>query len=357
IKQNPSGFRSVDEFCQQIPVSIENLFHVAFHIRNLKRHTIDQLLDNEEKMLLANRNRPGGVQITETFIPDNTDNHQTNNDSHNEYTNVVDNAFNLTRIPKESILEHKHFLILWNWLPPRLSLSQPELLFTTQEHGCRLQTLLDKIDDIEYSIMIVKASNGEIFGAFCAGLWSLRHNKTYFGCGESFLFTLHPKPIKYPWIGIKQLSDDAHHRHLITNEKNSTSHISSTKELFLFVSNEKISIGGGGNDGLSIDQSLCDGRTSRCETFQNEPLCSLTYFTISILMLLYQTLISCQLIFIVYSLKPIHLTLVVCGDRVTEASNALKSALIFTPPPLIFHIFTENHLKQEFQSKVLITNE
>jgi hypothetical protein len=38
--------------------------------------------------------------------------------------------------------------------------------------------------------------------------------------------------------------------------------------------------------------------------------------------------------------------------RLEEALNALKSSLIFTPSPIIFHIFTEDHLKEEFQEKV-----
>lgn len=34
-------------------------------------------------------------------------------------------------------------------------------------------------------------------------------------------------------------------------------------------------------DGLCIDASLCEGRTAHCETFNNEPLCSSPYFSIS----------------------------------------------------------------------------
>jgi len=54
------------------------------------------------------------------------------------------------------------FVTLWDWLPVRFSLSQPVLVFTTQEHGFRLKTLLEKIDEIEYSILIIKTTNGEV---------------------------------------------------------------------------------------------------------------------------------------------------------------------------------------------------
>jgi hypothetical protein len=38
--------------------------------------------------------------------------------------------------------------------------------------------------------------------------------------------------------------------------------------------------------------------------------------------------------------------------RLEEALNSLKSSLIFTPSPIIFHIFTEDHLREEFKQKV-----
>ena len=51
---------------------------------------------------------------------------------------------------------------MWNWLPVRLSLAQPMLVFTTDEHGFRLQTLLNKVDELDHSILVVKATNGEV---------------------------------------------------------------------------------------------------------------------------------------------------------------------------------------------------
>ncbi len=38
--------------------------------------------------------------------------------------------------------------------------------------------------------------------------------------------------------------------------------------------------------------------------------------------------------------------------RLEEAVNALKSSLIFTPGPIVFHVFTEDHLKEQFNEKV-----
>ncbi|CAF0933505.1 unnamed protein product [Adineta steineri] len=341
VKNESSGsIRNMADFCQQIPISIDQLLRAAFHIRNLKRSTIEQLVDHEEKLLHSTRHssRPDELDQSNNLnsININSNNNLNNNGNINNHQSIFITPQHLTRIPKTSVLDHQQFVTLWNWLPVRLSLTQPHLVFTTQEHGFRLQTLLDKINEIEYSILIIKTTNGEIFGGFCAGLWSDRHNKTYFGFGESFLFTLLPKQTRYSWVGQQQDSDNRQHQ--------------LKRELFLFVNNEKIIIGGGNGDGLCIDASLCEGRTAHCETFNNEPLCSSPYFSIS--MNLNYLILLTFLHTNIYALKPIHLTIVVCGYRLDEALNALKSSLIFTPSPLIFHIFTEDHLRAEFLRKI-----
>lgn len=79
----------------------------------------------------------------------------------------------------------------------------------------------------------------QVFGAFCAGLWSDRHNKTYFGFGESYLFTLVPQQIKYPWVGQQQQQQ---------SQLNDGRQYKVKRDFFLFVNNEKIIVGGGYNN-------------------------------------------------------------------------------------------------------------
>lgn len=265
--ESSGNIRNMSDFCQQIPISIEQLLRIAFTIRNLKRSTIEQLINHEEKSLHNTRYYSRMEENDQSNSNINNNNNSNNNGSINERQTTFITPQHLTRIPKTSILEHHQFVTLWNWLPARFSLFQPHLVFTTQQHGFRLQTLLEKIDEIEYSILVIRTTTNEIFGAFCAGLWSDRHNKTYFGFGESFLFTLVPKQIKYSWVGQQQENDNRQYQ--------------VKRELFLFVNHEKLIIGGGNGDGLCIDSSLCEGRTGHCETFNNDPLCSSPYFSIS----------------------------------------------------------------------------
>lgn len=102
------------------------------------------------------------------------------------------------------------------------------MLFTTQENGTSLNTLLNVLDELEYCLIVIKTFDDEVFGAFCAGDWNQRKNpKTlFFGTGETFLFTLMPEKKVFKWIGLKQEAKP-------------------NQEMFIRVSMNKILIGGG----------------------------------------------------------------------------------------------------------------
>ncbi|WAR02834.1 GXLT2-like protein [Mya arenaria] len=48
----------------------------------------------------------------------------------------------------------------------------------------------------------------------------------------------------------------------------------------------------------------------------------------------------------------IHIAVVVCGDRAEETLVMFKSTVLFTVTPLMFHIFTEPHLRKHFQEQL-----
>lgn len=117
---------------------------------------------------------------------------------------------------------------IWNWIPQRLTVHQPQLLFTSRENDTSVNTLFGVLNDLEYSLIIIKTFQNEIFGAFCSGLWEERKNKTiYFGNRESFLFSILTTKSLYRWVGAK-------HEKTLPNQ-----------ELFIRVDKNKIAIGGG----------------------------------------------------------------------------------------------------------------
>ncbi|CAG2103129.1 unnamed protein product [Medioppia subpectinata] len=159
---------------------------------------------------------------------------------------------------------------LWEWLPERLVVREPEVVFCSEENGNSLQTFFTLCADFEPTILLIKTIGNEVFGAFCSTSWSKRldlmsKSGQYFGTGETFLFQLLPTHAKYEWVGKAQKI---------------TSH---SQQLFMSANHRSICVGsGGGRFGLFVDESLTRGQSDRCETFDNERLCSETNFDISV---------------------------------------------------------------------------
>lgn len=80
---------------------------------------------------------------------------------------------------------------------------------------------------------------GQVFGAYCSSRWAERKSKDshggrqgYFGTGETFVFTLVPNEVKYPWVGINASSEGP-------------SCVRHAAELFMASDGRMITIGGG----------------------------------------------------------------------------------------------------------------
>lgn len=114
----------------------------------------------------------------------------------------------------------------------------------------------------------------------CTFLRSRFHRVRFFGNGESFLFELSPRILKWEWVG-----------------KKNSGQTQANQELFQFADADKIVIGGSGSGGgttaggnttsggfgLSINSDLTYGRSETCDTFDNEILGAEKDFEIAIL--------------------------------------------------------------------------
>jgi len=146
-----------------------------------------------------------------------------------------------------NILDRDQWAVLWNWLPPRCKLQQPERLFCTSDDGFNMNTMIKKCGYEMPLILIIKSSTQTIFGAFIAGC-TLEKGTTpaYKGSGETFLFRISPNHKKFSWT--------------------------TSNPFFCLVGHSNIMIGGGSGCGLMIDDELDKGVSEFCETFNNEPL-------------------------------------------------------------------------------------
>lgn len=108
-------------------------------------------------------------------------------------------------------------------------------------HLNNLLSSLQRVEKYEPSLVCIRTVEDNVFGAYCSTAWSQRHFKdefgnrqTYFGTGETFLFSLRPTVAKYQWVGISRQQDDA-----------ALSSVEHSAELFMHADNNMITIGGG----------------------------------------------------------------------------------------------------------------
>ncbi|KAL4255640.1 Oxidation resistance protein 1 [Pleurotus pulmonarius] len=135
------------------------------------------------------------------------------------------------------------------------------LVYSLDQHGISLNTLYDRCERLGQTktstgttnrgaLVVVKDSGNVVFGAWMGEGIRMTKGRGYYGSGESFLwrFANHKLDV-YKWTG-----------------KN---------EYVTLCESGFISFGGGdGHYGLYLDDTLFDGSSARCPTFDNDPLCS-----------------------------------------------------------------------------------
>uniref|UniRef100_A0A1I8PVN1 TLDc domain-containing protein n=1 Tax=Stomoxys calcitrans TaxID=35570 RepID=A0A1I8PVN1_STOCA len=276
------------KFCKKIPVSPAKLLHAAFSIRGLSSTYISRIFLKTE-MLLKSRSvlNTGNKTLVKSRSSDNLPTSQSQvNIQMMSHTLTIREKVHHTETCRnlnfdtmdvknliQFIQERFNLFTLWSWLPVRITMYQPVLLYTTEEHGCSLTTFYVRVEQHEPTLMMIKTCNNEVFGAYCSSRWFERNVKddkgqrqAYFGTGETFLFSLYPERAKYPWVGIENDKDLGH-----------------ASELFMAADSKMITIGGGEGQAIWMDENIRFGKTDSCKTFNNPPLCPSGDFEIRVL--------------------------------------------------------------------------
>ncbi|XP_053693370.1 GTPase-activating protein skywalker isoform X2 [Sabethes cyaneus] len=248
---------ALPKFCKNIPVSPTKLLRTAFSIRALSSTYISRIFLKTEMVLKSKSVLSGSKQMVRSRSSDNLPTSQSQ-------VNVQMMSHTLTI---------RELFTLWSWLPVRITMYQPVLLYTTEEHGCSLTTFYVRVEQHEPTLLMIKTCNNEVFGAYCSSRWFERNLKddrgqrqAYFGTGETFLFSLYPERAKYPWVGIEGDKRLGH-----------------GSELFMAADSKMITIGGGEGQAIWMDENIRFGKTDRCQTFNNPPLCATGDFEIRVL--------------------------------------------------------------------------
>ncbi|XP_063573581.1 TBC1 domain family member 24 isoform X4 [Pongo abelii] len=151
----------------------------------------------------------------------------------------------------------------------------------------------------EPTLLLIKTTQKEVCGAYLSTDWSERNKfggkLGFFGTGECFVFRLQPEVQRYEWVVIKHPELTKPPPLMAAEPTAPLSHSASsdpadrlspflaarhfnlpskTESMFMAGGSDCLIVGGGGGQALYIDGDLNRGRTSHCDTFNNQPLCS-----------------------------------------------------------------------------------
>ncbi|KAG5305993.1 TBC24 protein, partial [Acromyrmex insinuator] len=290
---------ALSKFCRQMPVTPAKFLRTAFGIRGLSSAYISRVFLRTEMALKSKSVLTGSRSLARSRSTDNlpTSQSQVNIQMMSHTLTIREKecedtykdrgahspgprALSMGVYPIQSIcsqiLDMPDLFTLWSWLPMRITMYQPTLLYTTEEHGCSLTTFYVRVEQHEPTLLMIKTCNNEVFGAYCSTRWCERNLKddkgqrqAYFGTGETFLFSLYPERAKYPWVGMDSSHNDSRVHH--------------SAELFMAADSKMITIGGGDGQAIWMNENIRFGKTDRCSTFNNPPLCASGDFEIRVL--------------------------------------------------------------------------
>jgi len=270
------------KFCKNLNISSEELLKTAFKIPRFSKSDIQKLTVKLELEAKANKLHRAGrkSRSNEELSTDGGGSDRANSHNFSTPQHRPSGTYPIHHLVSE-LLSKEQLMSIWDELPDRISSVKPTLAYSSNEHGVSLTTFFNRVDKYEPTIIAVRTTDKEVFGAYCSTSWGQRNQKDdkgmrmrYFGTGETFLFKFKEGStacIKYEWVKKDDsISDDDE------NQKKDRA-----KELFMSADNTMVTIGGGGGTAIYLDENLRFGQTERCETFENDPLCSDRDFTIN----------------------------------------------------------------------------
>ncbi|XP_075940705.1 nuclear receptor coactivator 7 [Anarhichas minor] len=155
-------------------------------------------------------------------------------------------ALPILRDTSDLLLQDTHIEKLASRLPARVQIYSWRLAYSTVKHGTSLKTLYRSLADVDSPVLlVVKDMDNQIFGAFSTH--PFRVSEHCYGTGETFLYSFCPEIKVYRWTG--------------------------ENSYFVKGNTDSLQMGGGGGQlGLWLDAELYRGTTTKCATFNNQPL-------------------------------------------------------------------------------------
>ncbi|XP_043194236.1 GTPase-activating protein skywalker-like isoform X2 [Amphibalanus amphitrite] len=260
----------MEKFCTNMQLGPEKLLKTMFGIRGFSRDSLTASYARVKAQIKA-----GGGRLS---FPERRCNRTFSKQQSNAGGLGMPSVMSQDELAEaSSTIGVKELLRLWENLPARYALYTPLLIYTTDEHGFSLKTFYQKVATFEPTVLLLRTTEGAVFGAYCSVTWNMRNEtqedgtrQRYFGTGETFLFTLRPQLKVYPWVGKVRQAEDPE-----------LAGLSHSEQLFMAADNTMVTIGGGGGQAIWLDENLARGKTDACQTFANPPLTSTGSFEVA----------------------------------------------------------------------------
>jgi hypothetical protein len=176
-------------------------------------------------------------------------------------------------------------------MPKMLQQYQFRRCFCIGLHGDSFHTLLNQCQPYKYTILVLRTTRGDILGGFASETWQPQNGLgsnsrgSYYGNGLSFLFVNKP-----PILDTNDSSDDINavastDSRQVLHHGTSKQQQQKQRQLSIYhwtgrndycqicdVKRRMICMGGVGDFGLIVQNSLATGRTGWSETYGNPPL-------------------------------------------------------------------------------------
>ena len=167
--------------------------------------------------------------------------------------------------------------VISDQLPSVQKLSDWKFSFAPRQHGVSYKTFYKQLKDNGPSVMLIKTTDDDLFGAFCSHDWHMSSG-AFYGNGECFVFSFGK---------VKNIAAELDTKEKITKKFEYWRSTDKTSA-YMFSDNETIAIGGGGKTGGSaailIDGSFNKVSSAPTVTFGNKkPIVdsgNTNYFTI-----------------------------------------------------------------------------
>jgi len=150
-------------------------------------------------------------------------------------------------------------------VPSRFAFADWRLLYSTAVHGISLNTFYSLTAECGGCILVIKDDTGNVFGAFCSEWREPCVPETFYGNGETFLFSVERLEGLPPLPAGEGLPPPHEALHV--------SRWTGVNNFFMLSHRDHLAVGSGGQFGIFLDAELLHGSSGPCQTFGNVCLC------------------------------------------------------------------------------------